>query len=199
MGDGYGPMILARSPMAPDSLHGKRIAVPGRLTTAVLALGLWHPGLDQIVVPFDRIPEAVLAGRVDAGLIIHEGQVTYRGLGLHKVIDLGEWWTAETGLPLPLGGNVIRKDLGPDTMRRVSRLLHDSIRYGLDHRQDALAHAMRYGRDLDVPLADRFVGMYVNRWTLDYGARGRDAVRRLFQRGHAAGILPSAIELEFVE
>jgi 1,4-dihydroxy-6-naphthoate synthase len=199
MGDGYGPMIVAREPMAPASLCGKRIAVPGKLTTAVLVLGLWRPGLEQTVVPFDRIPDAVLAGHVDAGLIIHEGQVTYRRQGLHKIIDLGESWTAETGLPLPLGGNVIRKDLGPNVMRRVSRVLHESIQYGLAHRQDALAHAMQYGRDLDVPLADRFVGMYVNQWTLDYGERGREAVRRLLHRGHAAGILPTPIEPEFAE
>jgi 1,4-dihydroxy-6-naphthoate synthase len=199
MGDGYGPIVVAREPMSPKSLRGRRIAVPGKLTTAVLALGLWCPGLDQTVLPFDRIPDAVLAGRVDAGLIIHEGQVTYHNQGLHKIIDLGEWWTAEMGLPLPLGGNVIRKDLGPDIMRRVSRLLRESIRYGLAHREDALAHAMQYGRDLDVPLADRFVGMYVNQWTLDYGERGREAVRRLLHHGHAAGILPSPIEPEFVE
>jgi 1,4-dihydroxy-6-naphthoate synthase len=199
MGDGYGPMIVARQPMASDALRGKRIAVPGTLTTAVLVLGLWLPGLEQVVVPFDRIPDAVLAGRVDAGLIIHEGQVTYRSQGLHKIVDLGEWWTAETGLPLPLGGTVIRKDLGAELTRRVSRVLRESIQYGLAHRAEALAHAMRYGRDLDVPLADRFVGMYVNQWTLDYGDRGRDAVRRLLRRGHAAGILPSLIEPEFVE
>jgi len=199
MGDGYGPMLVAREPMPPESLGGKRIAVPGKLTTAVLTLALWRPGLDQVVVPFDQIPDAVLAGRVDVGLIIHEGQVTYHRQGLHKIVDLGEWWGAETGLPLPLGGNVIRKDLGHDAMRRVSRLLLESIRYGLAHRKDALAHAMRYGRDLDVPSADRFVGMYVNDWTLDYGPRGREAVRLLLQRGHAAGILPRAIEPEFVE
>jgi len=199
MGDGYGPMIVAPQPMPPDSLGGKRIAVPGKLTTAVLALGLWRPGLEQLVVPFDQIPDAVLAGRVDAGLIIHEGQVTYRSLGLHKIIDLGEWWTAETGLPLPLGGNVIRKDLGPELMRRVSRVLRESIQYGLAHRTDALAHAMQYGRDLDVPLADRFVGMYVNQWTLDYGERGREAVRRLLALGQERGILPFAVQPEFVE
>jgi len=199
MGDGYGPMIVAREPIPAESLGGKRIAVPGKLTTAVLTLALWRPGLDQVVVPFDQIPDAVLTGRADAGLIIHEGQVTYRSQGLHKIVDLGEWWSAETGLPLPLGGNVIRKDLGHDAMRRVSRLLLESIRYGLAHRKDALAHAMRYGRDLDVPSADRFVGMYVNDWTLDYGPRGREAVRLLLQRGHAAGILPRAIEPEFVE
>lgn len=199
MGDGYGPMIVAREPMTPESLRGKRIAVPGKLTTAVLALGLWRPGLEQVVVPFDRIPDAVLEGQVDAGLIIHEGQVTYGSLGLHKVVDLGEWWSAETGLPLPLGGNAIRKDLGPELMRRVSRLLRESIAYGLAHRQDALTHAMQYGRDLDVPLADRFVGMYVNHWTLDYGEPGRRAVRLLLQRGHEKGILPAQIAPEFVE
>jgi len=199
MGDGYGPMIVARQPMPLDSLRGKRIAVPGKLTAAVLALGLWRPGLEQVVVPFDQIPDAVLAGRVDAGLIIHEGQVTYRSLGLHKIIDLGEWWTAETALPLPLGGNVIRKDLGPELMRRVSRVLRESIQYGLAHRADALAHAMQYGRDLDVPLADRFVGMYVNEWTLDYGERGREAVRRLFALGQERGILPVAVQPDFVE
>ena len=199
MGEGYGPMIVAREPMAPDALRGKRIAVPGKLTTAVLALGLWCPGLEQTVARFDEIPDAVLAGRVDAGLIIHEGQVTYGRQGLHKVLDLGEWWTGETGLPLPLGGNVIRKDLGPDVMRRVSRLLHESIRYGLAHRRDALAHAMQYGRGLDVPLADRFVGMYVNQWTLEYGDRGREAVRRLLHRGHERGILAARVEPEFVD
>jgi 1,4-dihydroxy-6-naphthoate synthase len=199
MGDGYGPMIVAREPMTPEELHGKRLAVPGKLTTAVLALGLRLPGLDQVVISFDEIPDAVLAGRVDAGLIIHEGQVTYRRQRLHKVIDLGEWWKAETGLPLPLGGNVIRKDLGPSRMRQVSRLLHESIQYGLTHRSDALTHAMQYGRDLDRPLVDQFVGMYVNDWTLEYGVRGRQAVRLLLQRGHAAGILPHAVEPEFVE
>jgi len=199
MGDGYGPMIVAREPMAPEARAGKQVAVPGRLTTAVLALGLRLPGLDQVVIPFDEIPDAVLQGRADAGLIIHEGQVTYRRQGLHKVIDLGEWWKAETGVPLPLGGNVIRKDLNPSLKRRVSRLLRESIEYGLTHRGEALGHAMQYGRDLDRALADQFVGMYVNDWTLDYGVRGRQAVRLLLQRGHAAGILPRAVEPEFVE
>jgi 1,4-dihydroxy-6-naphthoate synthase len=199
MGDGYGPMIVAAAPLSPEALRGIRIAVPGRLTTAVLALDLWCPGLDHTVVPFDQIPDAVLAGRVDAGLIIHEGQVTYQNQGLHKVVDLGAWWKGETGLPLPLGGNVIRKDLGPDLMRRVSRLLRESIQYGLAHRTDALSHAMQYGRDLDASLADRFVGMYVNHWTLDYGEPGRQAVRLLLRRGHERGILPLPIEPEFVE
>ena len=199
MGDGYGPMIVAREPLPSDALQGKRIAIPGKLTTAVLTMELWRPGLNQVVVPFDQIPDAVLAGRADAGLIIHEGQVTYQRLGLQKIIDLGTWWAGETGLPLPLGGNVIRKDLGVDLMHRISRLLRESIRYALAHREDALAHAMQYGRDLDRPLADRFVGMYVNHWTLDYGERGRQAVRSLLQRGHAAGVLPHPVEPEFVE
>jgi len=182
MGDGYGPMIVAREPMPPEALHDKRIGIPGKLTTAVLAMELWRPGLNQVVVPFDQIPDAVLAGQVDAGLIIHEGQVTYRRVGLHKVVDLGEWWAGETGLPLPLGGNVIRKDLGVNVMHRISCLLRESIQYGLTHREDALAHAMQYGRDLDRPLADRFVGMYVNQWTLDYGERGRARCRRTASR-----------------
>jgi 1,4-dihydroxy-6-naphthoate synthase len=199
MGDGYGPMVVAREPFAPETLPGRRIAVPGLLTTAVLALRLWRPGLDEVVVPFDHIPDAVAERRVDAGLIIHEAQVTYRSLGLHKIVDLGEWWTEETGLPLPLGGNVIRKDLGPDLMRRVSRLLRESIQYGLAHRQEALTHAMQYGRDLDRPLADRFVGMYVNQWTLDYGPRGREAVRLLLARGHERGVLSRRVEAEFAD
>ena len=199
MGDGYGPMVVARQPVRPEELQGMRIAVPGPLTTAVLALRLWRPGLEQVVIPFDQILDAVAAGRADAGLIIHEGQVTYRSLGFHKVLDLGEWWTGETGLPLPLGGNLIRKDLGPDLMRRVSRLLRESIRYGLDHREEALTHAMQYGRDLDRPLADRFVGMYVNQSTLDYGDRGREAVRRLLALGYERGIIPHRVEAEFAD
>ncbi|HEX7549815.1 MAG TPA: MqnA/MqnD/SBP family protein [Candidatus Methylomirabilis sp.] len=199
MGDGYGPMVVARQPVRPEELQGMRIAVPGPLTTAVLALRLWRPGLEQVVIPFDQILDAVATGRADAGLIIHEGQVTYRSLGFHKVVDLGEWWTGKTGLPLPLGGNLIRKDLGPDLMRRVSRLLRESIRYGLDHREEALTHAMQYGRDLDRKLADRFVGMYVNQSTLDYGDRGREAVRRLLFLGYEQGIIPHRVEVEFAD
>jgi len=199
MGDGYGPMLVARRPMRPDELHGLRIATPGTLTTAVLALRLWDPALQHVVIPFDQIPAAVVAGTVDAGLLIHEGQVTYAALGLHKVVDLGEWWKAETGLPLPLGGNVIRKDLGMDLMRRISRLLRESIRYALDHREEALAYAMQFGRNMDRRLADRFVGMYVNDLTLDYGERGRAAVRRLLALGHDRGIIPQRVEPEFVE
>jgi len=199
MGDGYGPMVVARQPWRPSDLAGKRIAIPGTLTTAALALRLWDPSLDTVVIPFDRIMDAVLAGSVDAGLIIHEGQVTYAAQGLHKVVDLGEWWGADTGLPLPLGGNVIRKDLGPDLMRRVSAFLRDSIRYALENRAAALEYAMQFGRDMDRQLTDRFVAMYVNALTLEYGARGREAVRRLLAAGHERGILPQRVEPEFVE
>jgi 1,4-dihydroxy-6-naphthoate synthase len=199
MGEGYGPMVVAREPWRPADLAGKRIAIPGRLTTAALTLRLWNPTLECTVLPFDRIMAAVLAGSVDAGLIIHEGQVTYAAQGLHKVVDLGEWWGKETGLPLPLGGNVIRKDLGADLMRRVSTLLHRSIRYGLEHRAEALAYAMEFGRDMDRQLVDRFVAMYVNALTLEYGARGREAVRRLLAVGHQHGILPRRVEPEFVD
>ena len=199
MGEGYGPMVVARQPWRPSDLAGKRIAIPGKLTTAALALQLWNPSLDTVVIPFDRIMDEVLEGSVDAGLIIHEGQVTYAAQGLHRVVDLGEWWGAETGLPLPLGGNVIRKDLGPELMRRVSALLRASIRYGLEHRSEALEHAMQFGREMDRQLTDRFVAMYVNALTLEYGARGREAVRRLLAAGHQRGILPHRVEPEFID
>jgi len=199
MGDGYGPMIVARRPVHPEELRGKRVAIPGILTTAALALRLWDPALRHVVITFDQIPDAVVTGTVDAGLLIHEGQVTYKSLGLHKVIDLGEWWTGETGLPLPLGGNVIRKDLGVELMRRISRLLRDSIRYALTHREEALDYAMQFGRDMDRRLADRFVGMYVNDLTLDYGERGRAAVRCLLSLGHERGIIPHLVEPEFTD
>jgi len=199
MGEGYGPLVVARQAWQPAELAGKRIAIPGALTTAALALRLWNPALECIIIPFDKIMDAVLAGSVDAGLIIHEGQVTYAAQGLRKVVDLGEWWGAETGLPLPLGANVIRKDLGADLMRRVSTLLHQSIRYGLEHRAAALEYAMQFGRDMDRQLTDRFVGMYVNALTLEYGARGREAVRRLLAMGHQRGILPRLVEAEFLD
>jgi 1,4-dihydroxy-6-naphthoate synthase len=199
MGDGYGPMVVTRAARRPEELRGKRIAVPGTLTTAALALRLWDPGLQHVVIPFDRIMDAVVAGTADAGLIIHEGQVTYDSLGFHKVVDLGEWWLRETGLPLPLGGNVIRKDLGPDLMRRVSHVLRESIRYGLAHREEALDYALQFARDMERRLADRFVGMYVNDLTLDYGERGRAAVRRLLDMGHERGLIPHRVEVEFAE
>jgi 1,4-dihydroxy-6-naphthoate synthase len=200
MGDRYGPMVVARRPMSIDELRRARIAVPGTLTTAFLALRLLLPeGFAHEVVPFDRIIDAVAAGRYDAGLIIHEGQLTFQNQGLHLVVDLGVWWQDRTGLPLPLGGNVVRRDLGPELMRRISRLLKESIRYGLAHRDEALAYALQYARDMDKALADRFVGMYVNDWTLDYGPRGREAVRRLLDEGHRAGVIPAPVAVEFVD
>lgn len=199
MGDRYGPMVVARRPTSSTDLKGTRIAVPGTMTTAYLALRLCLGDFAHEVVPFDRIMADVAAGRFDAGLIIHEGQLTFQNLGLHLVTDLGVWWQDQTGLPLPLGGNAVRRDLGPDVVRQVSRLLKESIRYALGHRDEALAYALRFGRDLDRSLADRFVGMYVNEWTLDYGERGRRAVRRLLDEGHKAGVIPHAVDVEFVE
>jgi 1,4-dihydroxy-6-naphthoate synthase len=200
MGDRYGPMVVARRRLTVEDLRTARIAVPGTLTTAFLALWLLLPeGFAHEVVPFDQILAAVAGGKYDAGLIIHEGQLTFQNQGLHLVTDLGVWWQERTGLPLPLGGNAVRRDLGPETIRQISRLLKESIRYGLEHRDDALAYALRYARDMDKSLADRFVGMYVNDWTLDYGPRGREAVRRLLEEGHRAGVIPKPVEVEFVE
>jgi 1,4-dihydroxy-6-naphthoate synthase len=200
MGDHYGPMVVAREPMKVEELPGVRLAVPGTMTTAFLALRLLLPrGFAYEVVPFDEILPAVEAGRFDAGLIIHEGQLTFQNQGLHLIVDLGVWWQEKTGLPLPLGGNVVRRDLGPDVMRQISRLLKESIRYALDHRSAALDYALKYARDMDKGLADRFVGMYVNDWTLDYGPRGREAVRRLLDEGYKAGVIPSPVAVEFVE
>jgi 1,4-dihydroxy-6-naphthoate synthase len=200
MGDRYGPMVVARRSLALDELKTARIAVPGTLTTAFLTLRLLlQQGFAYEVLPFDQILAAVAEGRYDAGLIIHEGQLTFQNLGLQLVVDLGVWWQERTGLPLPLGGNVVRRDLGADTIREISRLLKASIRYALEHRDDALAYALKYARDMDKALADRFVGMYVNEWTLDYGPRGREAVRRLLDEGHRAGIIPSPVAVEFVE
>ncbi|MEK6716098.1 MAG: MqnA/MqnD/SBP family protein, partial [candidate division NC10 bacterium] len=194
MGDGYGPMVVAREPLRREDLQGKSIAVPGTLTTAFLVLKLWNPSLGHSVIPFDQILDAVVARRVHAGLIIHEGQMTYGSLGLHKVVDFGEWWKEETGLPLPLGGNVIRKDLGPALMQKVSHLLRESIAYALAHREEALNYAMQFGRDMDRRLTDQFIGMYVNDLTLDYGERGRAAVKRLLALGHERGLIPHRVE-----
>lgn len=200
MGDKYGPMVVARKPTTIEELKSLRIAVPGTMTTAFLTLRLLLPGgFSYEVVPFDQIIDAVASGKFDAGLIIHEGQLTFQNQGLHLVVDLGVWWQEETGLPLPLGGNVVRKDLGPALMKRISDLIKQSIRYALDHRKEALEHALNYARDMDISLADKFVGMYVNDWTLDYGPRGREAVRRLLSEGHKAGIVPSVAAVEFVE
>ena len=199
MGDKYGPMVVARRPMTIDELRAATIAVPGTLTTAFLTLNLLlGKGFKHVVVPFDQILAEVAAGRVDAGLIIHEGQLTFGTLGLHLITDLGVWWQEKTGLPLPLGGNVVRRDLGNDVIIRVSRLLRQSIQYALDHRNAALEYALKYGRDLDTGLADRFVGMYVNHWTLDYGERGRAAVRELLRQGAEAGMVPALPSVDFV-
>lgn len=199
MGDNYGPTIITREPMTLDEVKTKTIAVPGTLTTAYLTLQLClGRDIQTTVMPFDQILPAVAEGKVDAGLIIHEGQLYYGDKGLHKVVDLGQWWQAETGLPLPLGGNVVRKDLGEETVVEIARLLRGSIEYALANRQEALDYALNYARDLDPALADRFVGMYVNEWTVDYGPRGRDAVRLLLKRAHEAGIIPHAVDVQFV-
>jgi 1,4-dihydroxy-6-naphthoate synthase len=199
VGDNYGPMVVARVSGEPDWLIDRRIAIPGELTTAFLALRLLlGDRFSYDIVPFDRILDVVAEGKADAGLIIHEGQLTYADKGLSLIVDLGKWWHDETGLPLPLGGNAIRKDLGGQAMEEVTALLKKSIKYGLDHRQEALAHALQYGRDLDTAKADRFVGMYVNDWTLDFGPRGREAVATLLRRGFEEGIIPRPVDLEFI-
>src|SRR5262245_23567710 len=200
MGDRYGPMVVAKRRLSIDDLKSLRIAVPGTLTTAFLALRLLlRQEFAYEVLPFDQILAAVREGRYDVGLIIHEGQLTFQNEGLQLVVDLGVWWQEKTGLPLPLGGNVVRRDLGNDIIHQISRLLKESIRYGLAHRDDALTYALRYARDMDRTLADQFVGMYVNDWTLGYGPRGREAVRRLLAEAHKAGVIPAPVAVEFVE
>jgi 1,4-dihydroxy-6-naphthoate synthase len=200
MGDCYGPMVVAKNPLGLKDLSKIRIAVPGTLTTAFLTLRLClRHDFSFDVLLFDQIIGAVRDGRFEAGLIIHEGQLTFQHEGLHLVVDLGVWWQEQTGLPLPLGGNVVRRDLGKDTICQISRLLKDSIRYALAHREDALTYALQYARDMNRALADQFVGMYVNDWTLDYGPRGRAAVRRLLEEAHKAGVIPSPVQVEFVE
>jgi 1,4-dihydroxy-6-naphthoate synthase len=199
MGDRYGPRLVARASADKASVRGKRIAIPGLKTSAYLALRLWEPDFEPVVMPFDAIEDAVSSGAVELGLLIHEGQLTFADSGLHLVVDLGEWWFHETGLPLPLGGNVVRKDFGPQMMGKIGRHLHASIAYSLSHREEALDHAMKFARGLDRSKADTFVGMYVNDWTLDYGPRGREAIRLFLERGVAAGIIPAPVTVEFVE
>ncbi|HEX7980974.1 MAG TPA: MqnA/MqnD/SBP family protein [Gemmatimonadaceae bacterium] len=199
MGDRYGPRLVAREPADRSEVKGKRIAIPGPLTSAYLALQLYEPDFTPVFTPFDAIEDAVVNGDVDMGLLIHEGQLTFAERGLHLVADMGEWWFQETGLPLPLGGNVVRKDLGPELTHKISRHLRDSIAYGLQHRVGALDHAMQYARGLDRSKADTFVGMYVNDWTLDYGDRGRQAVRLFLQRGVEAGLVTKPVTVEFVD
>lgn len=204
MGDGYGPMLVARENFTREELARKKIAVPGTMTSAFLALQLWlnrsAKGIDFVVVPFDRIFQAVRSGQAGAGLIIHEGQLTYQKEGLTLCADLGAWWTRENdGLPLPLGGNVIHKRFPPETRSAISRILTASIQFSLDHRAEAVAHALQYARDMGHELADQFVGMYVNHWTLDYGEKGRESIRRFLNRAHAQGLIPHRQELEFVD
>jgi 1,4-dihydroxy-6-naphthoate synthase len=198
VGEQYGPMVVASRPMSLEELKRVKIAVPGTLTTAFLALKLFSPAVGTAVVSFDRIIPEVIAGNYEAGLIIHEGQLTYESSGLCKILDLGKWWHELTALPLPLGGNAIRRKLGPALISSVNQALRESIQYGLDHREEALAYAMQFARDLDPQKADRFVGMYVNERTLDYGADGREAVARLLEMGHRAGIIPMAPKVDFV-
>jgi len=199
MGDQYGPRLVAREPMSRAGVRGKRVAIPGPLTSAFLALRLYEPDFIPVPTPFDVIEDAVEQGDVDLGLLIHEGQLTFADRGLHLVADMGEWWFTETGLPLPLGGNVVRKDLGDALTHEISRHLRASIAYGLQHRKGALDHAMQYARGLERSRADTFVGMYVNDWTLDYGDRGRQAVQLFLQRGHEAGLIPKRVDVEFVD
>jgi 1,4-dihydroxy-6-naphthoate synthase len=199
MGQNYGPIVVSGKPMRAKSLgNSKVIAIPGTLTTAFLALRLFEPDVKYKVVPFDEILEEVQKGNYDAGLLIHEGQLTYREMGLHKVLDLGEWWLKETGLPLPLGGNVIKRDLGKRMMDRVASDIKKSIQYGLDHREEAMAYAIQFSRGLDTQRVDRFIGMYVNELTLDYGNQGRQAVKKLLGEAYKKKIIPERVELEFV-
>jgi 5,8-dihydroxy-2-naphthoate synthase len=201
MGDGYGPRLVATEPRPADprsAIAGKRVAIPGKLTTAYLALQLYQPGCRIDVVPFDQIEDAVQRGDVDVGLLIHEGQLTYGDSGLHLWADLGAWWMEETGLPLPLGGNAVRRDLGPELIGQIARDLRASIVYGLEHRAPALAHAKQYNRGIGDERTDTFVGMYVNQWTVDYGTRGRLAVQTLLDRAHSAGVIPERVQVEFV-
>ena len=199
IGDKYGPIVVSRDPRDASEIASMKIAIPGELTSAFLALRLYSQKFEYIVVPFDEIIDAVKDGKADAGLLIHEGQLFYNQMGLHKVLDLGEWWHEKTGLPLPMGGNVIRRDLGEDLMKQVSKHLHASIVYSMENREDALSYAMQFARDMEPALADRFVAMWVNDLTLDYGSRGREGVRRLMKEGFDAGIIPHEVTIDFVE
>jgi 1,4-dihydroxy-6-naphthoate synthase len=199
VGDGYGPMIVSTRALSIAEVKHIKIAIPGTMTTAYLALRLFAPGIETEVVPFDQIIPQILAGKYEAGLIIHEGQLTYAKSGLHRIVDLGKWWRDITGLPLPLGGNAIRRELGPETIHNVNVALKNSIQYALDHRDEALQYAMQFARDLDTASADKFVGMYVNERTVDYGMDGREAVIRLLDMGHKAGIIPKAAKVDWTE
>ncbi|MGH9700526.1 MAG: menaquinone biosynthesis family protein [Candidatus Acidiferrales bacterium] len=197
-GEGYGPVVVAAHPIKKTELAGRRIAVPGEQTTSYLVLKLFEPNVETVTMPFDKILDAVQAKEVEAGLLIHEGQLLFSQMGLHRVVDLGVWWQETTGLPLPLGGNAIRRSLGADLGRQVGRVIRDSVAYALDHREAALNYALQFARDMDPLLADKFVGMYVNKWTLDYGEEGRRAVRDLLARGEAVGLVPRSTRVEFL-
>ncbi len=199
IGDKYGPILVSKDPRSADEISDMKIAIPGEMTSAFLALRLYNPKFEYVVVPFDEIINEVQKGKVDAGLLIHEGQLFYKQLGLSKVLDLGEWWHEKTGLPLPMGGNAIRRDLGEDLMKQVSKHLHRSIVYSMENREDALAYAMQFARDMPQELADRFVAMWVNDLTLDYGERGRESVRLLLDEGYKAGIIPHKVQIDFVD
>jgi 1,4-dihydroxy-6-naphthoate synthase len=197
-GEGYGPIVVANHPMKAEDLAGRRIGVPGLRTSAFLAMRLYQPNFEAVMLPFDKILDAVHDGTVDAGLLIHEGQLLFPSLGMHKVVDLGQWWLDTTKLPLPLGGNAVRRSLGPEVGIQIARAVHDSVAYGLDHREEALNYAMQFARDMDPEVADKFVGMYVNKWTLGYGERGRAAVQMLLDRGVATGLIPGPANAEFL-
>jgi 1,4-dihydroxy-6-naphthoate synthase len=197
-GEGYGPIVVSSHPLNKNNLAGKTIAIPGKLTTSYLALKIFEPNVEVVTMPFDKILDAVRAKEVEAGLLIHEGQLMYSQQGLHRVVDLGVWWQDMTKLPLPLGANCIRRSLGLDMARKVTRIIRDSVAYALEHREAALDYALQFARDMDPTLADKFVGMYVNNWTLDYGDAGRQAVRELYARGAAAGLVPKEFQVEFL-
>jgi 1,4-dihydroxy-6-naphthoate synthase len=197
-GEGYGPMVVASRPLKKEELPGKRIGVPGTRTTAFLALKLFEPNFEAVIIPFDKILDAVRDETVDAGLLIHEGQLFFAQQGLHRVVDLGQWWQEQTGLPLPLGGNAIRRALGPEAGRQVARAIRQSVSYALEHREPALNYALQFARDMEPDMADKFIGMYVNRWTLGYGEQGRKAVRELLSRGVKAGVLTAPAEPDFL-
>jgi 1,4-dihydroxy-6-naphthoate synthase len=197
-GEGYGPIVISSHPIKKDDLKGRKVAIPGTLTTSYLALKLFEPGVETVTMPFDKILQAVSNKEVEAGLLIHEGQLLFSEIGLHRVVDLGQWWQEQTGLPLPLGANAIRRSLGNDMGRQVARIIRESVSYALEHRESALEYALQFARDMDPVLADKFVGMYVNRWTLDYGEEGRRAVRELLARGASVGLVPSSFQVEFL-
>ena len=197
-GEGYGPIVVSAHPIKKDDLAGRKIAIPGTLTSSYLALKLFEPNVETVTMPFDKILDAVRAKEVEAGLLIHEGQLMFPQMGLHRVVDLGQWWHESTGLPLPLGANAIVRTLGPEMGLQVARVIRDSVSYAIEHRDSAVEYAMQFARDMDPVLADKFIGMYVNHWTLDYGDKGRQAVREFMSRGAAIGLVPSAFKVEFL-